>query len=250
MTVLDLLQKFLWLFPIGLEFVMVLALFKRGLQRGMPVFTIYLTFVCVHDLALATFFSPFSVAYFYAYWSTELISIVLGFAVLYEIFNSILKRYASIQRLGSILFCLASIGFVGVSVLITSMDSRGQSYPLVSAILTAELAMRVVQTGLALFLFLFASALGLTWKHFAFGVAMGFGFYAASELLLVAARSHFGVTQNATYTLLKPVAFTCSVAIWATYLWRKEPVAVVPNMNADTRNLAAWNSALSEYLHQ
>jgi len=250
MNLFDFFQKFLWLFPIGLEFAIVIALFKRGLYRELPIFTTYLTFVCVHDLALATMFKPFSVAYFYTYWSTELIAIVLGFAVLYEIFNSVLKRYESIQRLGSIVFCLASIGFVGVSVLITSMGSTGQSYPLVSAILTAELAMRIVQTLLALFLFLFASAFGLSWRHFVFGVAMGFGIYAAVDLAVVGMRSHFGSSLNSASMLLKPAAFICSVVVWAAYLLRKEPITITPVKVPDTHNIAAWNHTLSEYLHQ
>jgi hypothetical protein len=250
MSLFDFLQKFLWFFPIGVEFVTVIALFKRGLYRELPIFTAYLTFVCVHDLALATLFEPFSVAYFYAYWSTELISIVLGFAVLYEVFNSVLKPYPSIQRLASILFCIASIAFLGTAVFITSAASQGQSHSLVSAILMAEFAMRIIQTGLALFLFLFASALGLTWRHFIFGVAIGFGLYAATELIIVASRSYFGAAQNSVSMLLKPAAFTCSVVIWSLYLLRKEPVTIAPLAVPDTYNIAAWNQTLSEYLHQ
>src|SRR5437588_1331843 len=111
MSLLDFIQKALWLGPIAIEFVIVVALFKRRLYREVPIFTSYLAFVCIHDLGLAIFFEPISIAYFYTYWCTELISIVLGFAVLYEIFTLVLKPYTSIQRLGSILFCVASIAF-------------------------------------------------------------------------------------------------------------------------------------------
>src|SRR5437764_12314488 len=116
MSLFDFVQKALWLGPIAIEFVIVLALFKRRLYREVPIFTAYLAFVCVHDFVLAIFFEPISVAYFYTYWCTELISIVLGFSVLYEIFSLVLKPYPSIHRPGGILFCAASIAFVAVAI--------------------------------------------------------------------------------------------------------------------------------------
>ena len=44
------------------------------------------------------------------------------------------------------------------------------------------------QMGMVLFLISFASHLGIRWKHRSFGLALGFGFFATTELVLYAIR--------------------------------------------------------------
>jgi hypothetical protein len=250
MEFLEIAQKTLWYAPIGIEAIILFVLAKRRLYRELPIFTAYLAFVCVHDLALATLFEPFSVAYFYTFWITELITIALGFAVLYEVFDIVLKPYESVHRIGNFLFLIVAVVLAAVAVGTAATAPRGNSHPLVAAILTAEIAVRIIQTGLALFLFIFSSALGLTWRHVVFGVAMGFGVYAATELIVVTMRSYFGTTENSAYVLLKQAAFTCSVFIWAAYTLRREPVILVQGLLPDRDQIAAWNQTLAEYLHQ
>src|SRR5256885_1630804 len=125
MDYLEIATQTLCFAPIAIEAVIVTALVKRGIYRELPTFTVYLAFVCAHDLILATLFERFSVAYFYTFWITELITIALGFAVLYEVFHIVLKPYESLHRLGSILFLVAAIILSAIAIVTAVTSPRG-----------------------------------------------------------------------------------------------------------------------------
>jgi hypothetical protein len=250
MTPYEATQKILWFVPIGIEFLTVIVLVKRRLHRELPIFTVYLSFVCGHDLVLSALYGRHPTAYFYSYWLGEVVTAILGYAVLYEIFNAVLKPYESVQRIGKLLFGWALVLLVAVAIVTAGVASGGEAEPWMAAILAAERAVRIVQVGLALFLFMFASSLGLTWRHFVFGIATGFGLYACAELVVVAMRSYFGHIGDSSFVLLKPAAMSCAVFVWASYLFRDEPVKVAPRNVPDHYDIVAWNRVLSEYLHR
>ena len=76
--------------------------------------------------------------------------------------------------------------------------------------------MRVVQIGLIMFLLVFSRYLGVSWRQQSFGIALGFGEFAAFELIVVALRAsgHIGqLTVDATNI----IAYNCSVLVWLGY---------------------------------
>jgi hypothetical protein len=91
------------------------------------------------------------------------------------------------------------------------------------------------------------SRLGLTWQHYAVGIATGFGVYSASDLALLELRAHLHLITDGTLVLLNSTAYNVAVTIWALYFVPSRPRKVIVGGLPDTE-IARWNEVLSEYL--
>ena len=97
------------------------------------------------------------------------------------------------------------------------------------------------------FIFFFANYLRLTWRHYVFGIALGFGLIASIELSALALRSQFGMTVHTIFDFLRRGSYDAAVAIWLRYLLSPEPerptIQVLP-----AQELAKWNQALLQLI--
>src|SRR5262249_10422625 len=140
--------------------------------------------------------APSNASIFLFCWINEALEAMLGFAVIYEVFNIVVKRYQTIHRFGFLLYRWAAVGLL-LAATITAANAPGMdSARVIEGIFVLERGVRIVQAGLLLVLFLFASYLGLSWRSNVFGVALGFGIYASAELALVAIRAHVGADAD------------------------------------------------------
>jgi hypothetical protein len=229
---------------------MVIVMLKNRLYRELPVFFWYAGFHVFRSFALLFIRNEGSIrAYSIAYWVAELVSVFLGFAVIYELFNHVLKRYEGIRQLGMMLLRWAWFVLTIVAIVSTSTSTSGDFAIAMGTILALERSVRIIQCGLVVFLLLFASTLALSWRHYAFGIALGFGLFASIELILVALRAQIGPSADSTYVLLKPVTYVCACLIWTGYLLAPAPdPPLLPS--PPPHELDRWNQAVLELLHQ
>jgi hypothetical protein len=144
------------------------------------------------------------------------------------------------------LFRWAFVVLVMVAIVSANRPSLTSS-GLITAVLVLERSVRIVQCGLVVFLFMFASTLALSWRHYVFGVALGFGFFAAVELILAAVRVQVGPAADQTYIMLKPAAYAFSTIIWMTYVVAPtpKPFAVKAMFN---HQVEEWNETILSLL--
>ena len=86
------LQLALWMAHPLLELSLGSAMLIRGLHRKFPVFFSYIIF----ELAAFAILFPLQrhgafAPYFYGYWSSAMVSLVLGFMVIHEIFTDVFR---------------------------------------------------------------------------------------------------------------------------------------------------------------
>jgi hypothetical protein len=205
----------LWLASPLLQSTIVIIMLKNRLYRELPVFFWYAGFHVFRSFVLLLIRNSGNArAYGIGYWVAELLSVFLGFAVIYELFSHVLKRYEGIRQLGLMLLRWACFVLTLVAIISTSTSTSGDFAIAMGAILALERSVRIIQCGLVVFLFLFASTLALSWRHYAFGIALGFGLFASVELILVAVRAQIGPSADSTYILLKPVTYVCACMFW------------------------------------
>src|SRR5947209_5053038 len=95
-----------WMYLIWLGGLVVqtgagLIMLRKRLFRELPVFFGYTVFHVVRSICLLAIRQNWSLTtYSYAYWSAEVISAMMGFAVIYEVFAKVLDPYAGLRRLG------------------------------------------------------------------------------------------------------------------------------------------------------
>lgn len=87
------------------------------------------------------------------------------------------------------------------------------------------------------------SRLSLTWQNYSLGIAVGFGIYAALDLVLLELRAHLPRRNRHGLVLMRSAAYDLAVVIWTSYFFR--PQSLKPVENLPGTDVANWNDALS-----
>jgi hypothetical protein len=185
--------------------------------------------------------------YYYAYYVNLGLSVFLSFAVLQEIFKDAFRPYENLRDLSLILFrwCALVVLLVGVMWAINTGHASEGYGGVTDAMMLAERSVRLMQCGLVFFLVLFSSYLGLPHRSLLFGISLGFGFFAAVNMLVTTAASHHHVLSSASLSRINGVAYMVSVCIWLGYTIATAPVTNQVTADALLRS-KDWNVALDE----
>jgi len=240
-----------WAVSLIAEIGVCVMLWRKHLRQRYPIFFTYALYQVISGSVLAVIGRAAGLegfTYFYAYWSINAVSIGLSFGVIYELFRIALQPYHALRDLGTMLFTWVTVMMLLVSILLAvTGPAPNEPMRVVAGVLSLERDVRLMQCGLLLFFLLFGSKLGLTLRHRTFGIAMGFGFYAATDLISVSVRAHIGPEWALTYSLVGQFFWIAACGTWAYYVVRPEPAPVMmPSMAATRPILQRWNEALAE----
>ena len=239
-----------WVASLCLQAMLAVVLLVKRMWLKFPVFMIYavanfvLGVACYFTFQLA---SPF--AYFVIYWITEVMSLFLGLAVVFEVFTHLFKPYPGLRKLATLVFQCAVVFLLILGVIVIYKQPVGEHYRIGAALLSMEQAARILETGLLLFLFLFASAFGLHWRQYVFGIALGLGILVSVELVAVTMRLQFGFAANNIFNIVRTVSFSSSLFIWIAYILAPE-LASQPSEMPKRAQLEQWNRAVMELIYQ
>lgn len=243
---LDLAFKALWIAHPVLQAAVAFAMYWRKLHRSFPVFFAYIlsqivVFAIVFPLYLYGNYSFF----FYVYAGCIGISAAIGFKVIYEVFLDVFRPYHTLKDLGSVLFMWAGLVMLLVAGVVAASSANSEQGPLWQAVMTGQRCVRVIQVGLIIFLLVFSKYLGVSRRQHSFGVALGFGFFASAELMLVALRAGSYLTENVA-SLANMTAYNCTILIWLGYMASKSPVREV---SASVLMPQRWDQSLTDLQH-
>jgi hypothetical protein len=240
----------IWLATVAAQICVAVILMRKRLYRECPMFAAY---TAVHlaraGVLLALHFSGRSNEYFYVFWAMEPITEALAFGVIYELFSNLLKPYEGILEVSRLLWnwCLAILFLLAVGY--SAYANAEGKMPYIAGMLAFEQGVHIVQAGLIIFLFLFSSALAITWRDQAFGIALGFGINASVDLAVSATLVFRGPTAGDIYVILRPLSYLCTTILWTAYLISASPVRRTALLPADT-NLERWNKAVLRVIHR
>ena len=226
-------------------FMSVTAVFlcRRRLQKEFPYFFNYVIF------QILSFLVEFPLRnwpnYYYVYWTVQALSVVVSFAVLLEIFRDAFRPYEALRDLSVILFrwCALVVLLLGGMWAITSWRVN-QIDNITNAIYLIDRSVRLMQCGLVLFMLLFSEYLGIRRRNLLFGIAVGFGFFAAVNMLVMTALSHHSYFSKSTLSRINGIAYVISTLIWLAY-------AALPSTVRGGAKLVAeatqkWDQALDD----
>lgn len=226
--------------------------YSRRLVRQFPVFFSYLAFHIVESsiaLLVYHYFGRRSWPYLYEWWTAQALGLALRFAVIYEIFSHVFRPYEGLRRAGAAGFKWAAAVLVAVALIAAVAGPSNEPTFAVTGALVIGRSIDVVQCGLLVLLFLFASYFALTWRNYVFGIALGFGVIASMELLAAVLGTQFGSVSDVILAILPRVAYGIGTLIWVAYLLAPEPpradIEALPQ-----HELEKWNQELLELLHR
>jgi hypothetical protein len=214
---MSILNYVLWLAAPSLQLGIMVFMLRRKVQREFPFFFTYTAFQVLNFVVSFTVFHYSPQNYFSAYWTSSALGIMLGFAVIHEVFCYAIRPYVGLRDLGNMLFRWAAFLLVLVGGMTAMSAANMDTKQLYSAIIDAERAVRLIQCGLLLFIFVCSSYLGLTWKNFASGIALGYGIFAATDLVMYSLRAQLGPSWNSTLSMVTSAAYNVSVLTWFAY---------------------------------
>lgn len=228
----------------------MVAIFVR--RRIIREFTMFFSYMCLQVVRSITLFLLLKTGiytyrrYFYTYWMLDALDFVLTVAVIFEIYSQVFAHYDALKRLGSIIFRWTLVVLLGVAIIVTAINAGSSGWWFVRAVVSFGLGASIVKGGLLFFLFLFARSFGLNWKHYVFGIALGFALNSSVDLAVWVVRARFGAISTAAVSFVGSAAYTCGVFIWMTYLLAPARRPVVEPV--ETRELDRWNVALEGLL--
>src|SRR5690349_23318588 len=198
-----------------MQAVLIAAICWRKLWRTYPMFFAYLGSEIMLFFVLFLNQKDYD-AYFYLYWLGAGISAVLGFKVIHEVFTDVLRPFHALRDFSSMLVRWAGVLAMLIAVLAAIGGTGGGFSKVTAGLLSLERSVRVMQCGLILFLLMFSRYLGISRRHRSFGVALGFGIFAAVELAVFGLRVS-GTLNSTTLSLASMTSYDITVLVWLGY---------------------------------
>jgi NADH:ubiquinone oxidoreductase subunit K len=238
-------RNYLWLAPAVLQIGVLGLMAGRKLYRRFPFFTLY---NIESVLGVAVLFSMYLAhvsgrIWARTYFLDTALYTALRLAVLYEIYAHVFDNYAALKRLGKPIFRGALLLLLAIAlVAATQTHQRGPDFAMY-ALHVLEQTASVLQVGLLLVLFLFSAYIGLSWRNYVFGMALGLGIYASVKLAAAALQASFVASGNQYINLVVMGSFHFAVLVWLFYLLAPEPV-LNRAIGIPDHNLELWNKEL------
>ena len=161
--------------------------------------------------------------YFYVYWASYAIEAILGFFIIYSIYNLAMAPLRGLQRLGRLMFRWAA----GIAVAIAISMAVGPHITSTKFIIRAVSQLQQTQSVLTLCMLIFVCLairpMGLSYRSKIFGVSLGLGVMATADLIGAAWLSHFSTTFYSIYSVINGSAICLTLLIWTGYFAIPEP---------------------------
>ena len=243
---LHLIDYVMWFTSPLLQAAVMVTMFRRGLHRDYPYFFNYTVLGVVSDpILLVIHYSSYTV-YYYAYYVNLALSILVSFAVLQEIFKDAFRPYEALRDMSVILFRWSTLVVALVAVMwAINAAHKPDNGPVSDALLLADRSVRLMQCGLVFFLLLFSEYLGIARRSLLFGISLGFGFFAAVNMLVATGASHHGILRQSTLSSINSAAYMVAVLIWLGYALKAAPSRSKVAEESALRP-KDWNSALED----
>ncbi|MCI0627690.1 MAG: hypothetical protein L0387_39570 [Acidobacteria bacterium] len=214
------LTQIFWWLGMALEAALLLRATRRNLIKVYPIFYSYLAYVFIESLLRFYVYVRHPTVFGSFYWSTQLVSVILGYGVVWEICRQALSRYPGALRMARSIVLLIFV-VVTLKVLVNSLDGEVRSL----AGTTAELerSFRVVQA------FLISAIVGVL-VHYRIrigrnllGLISGYGFFIAASIVNLTVRAFLGEGVQWLWQYLPAGAYLVALFTWCATMWSYQP---------------------------
>jgi hypothetical protein len=178
-------------------------------------------------------------AYFYVYWSSYAIEAILSLLVIYSIFKLSMAPLKGLQTLGMLIFRWVAAISVAVSVGVAIAPHHTGIGFMIGLVTQLQQTSSILTLCLLLFVCFAIRPMGLSYRSRIFGVSLGLGILAATELIRAAWVSH-NADMYSTLNTVSGIVLCTTLCIWSVYFALPEPkrrLIVLPTTSPFLR----WN---------
>jgi hypothetical protein len=238
----------LWLMQLALLAFLAFILITRKIWKSLPFFVAYALFNLLNGpIQFFLYRSPRF--YVYSYIVTESLSVLLGLAVVYEIFVQLFSAHAALRRLATSLLALVVALLIALGIGVVYTHAPGLKN-IAAGISASEQAARALEVGLLIFLFVCSGSFGLHWRQPLFGVAVGLVWFTTVQLIMMTVWMYtMGSSSGGIVSIVGMLTFNVSLLVWIGYMLAPERMLALAEMPAQSQ-LEQWNRAVMELIHQ
>lgn len=243
----------LWLSGPAIEAALLVRALQGKFLSRYKVFYCYIGWVLVQDLSLIPIYRFWPKSYAVAYWSTDIVGLLAGCGLVWEVYKLAFSRYPGASRVARNVLFLVFIFAIG-RILVEIWNSP--RWTLGKTTLETELDLRTVQAamlvGLAALFAYYAIPLGRNLK----GIIYGYAFFLATRIANLILRGSLGNGFQHIWRYSSGVCYLLVLIVWGWTLWAYTPIpepSAEPCLEADYEALVAktkagFNSARSRLL--
>jgi len=217
------LSQAIWIAAVALEALLLICSFRHGLIRRYPYFYSYIGFVLAQDAVRMFVYARHPGIYPQVYWSTQLLGLIFGCGVLWEIYRGALSPFPGARRIARNV--LAIVVFVLLMKATLSHGLLTQKQTILTT-LDVERDLRLVQAMfLAALVSVFAFytlSLGRNLRSLVFG----YGIFLATSVVNLALRGQLGDRFQLTWQFLQPTLYIFVLVVWSFGMWRYSPIEI------------------------
>jgi hypothetical protein len=246
------LWHYLWAGPNLLLLSLGVFAIWRRIHKEFPFFVAFCFIAPLEQLTVyAADVSPWVTAE--NFWRVFLAGLVteglLKIFLLGEIFGHVFGSYASVAQFGKRVIRAVAAILLLCAIAGAAYVRRDNSHWLISGSHLIEQTIFIVESGLLLFIFLFASHFRIRWKSRSFGIAVGLGISSCVHLATWAVMANGGMLDK-RYILdfINMATYQLCVLIWFYYLILPQKKPTTSTVSLPENNLAVWNRELERLL--
>lgn len=210
----------IWWACTAVEVLLLARALFRSLLKQYPAFYAYLLFVWMQSLLRFSVYHARPQLYAKVFWITEWLGVLVGCAVVFEIYRVGLRTYPGTARLARNL-----LAFVLLLAFVKATVETGNN-PLwwsTAATFDLELALRVVQALalvalVALFLF-YAIPFGRNVR----GILLGYGLFLGESVVWLSFVPRSSENFRAFWSHIHASSYFVVLVVWALHLWSYVP---------------------------
>jgi len=214
------LSLIIWWSGIALESILLVRGLQAKLWARYPVFYAYILFVWLQSLLRFSIFHSRPQYYSAVYWITEGLGVLVGCAVVFEIYRVGLTAYPGTARMARNL-----LGFIFVLASTKALVGAWNDprWWLISTTMDLEQVLRIVQAlavaALIVLFFFYSIPFGRNLR----GVLLGYGFFIVESVIWLTLVPLAGAKFHQFWYQLHPASYFAILGVWLAHLWSYFP---------------------------
>ncbi len=237
-----------WLIAPVIQSGVLIALLRRKLSREYTWFFAYTLLQVVSVPILALIMRWSYAGYYYSYYTVVSLSILVSTGVIWEIFkHSFGPRLRIWFATMLAVLCLTAVLW---AINAMGAGSRARDGVFDDVMLLADRSLRISQVALGIGFTFLSTRIGVSRRSFLFGVALGFAFFAACNMLVTTVASRHGLMSSLFLSRINSVAYLISCIIWLFYAklgtpdakgtWRSSDPYLPPDSEDEPKKPGRW----------
>ncbi len=195
-----------------LEIWLAMLLYRRQAHKLAPVFFSYV--VISVPVSLVRFLTiPNYNVYFFVYWLSEMLLILLSLVTLNQVFWYTYRGFDSIWWLRP-LYYGAILVALGVTIRMAIVSPPFVDHPIFSFIVDAEITANMVRAGIVALFAALVKPLVVRFQRYPFGIILGFGVSSVGPSIAYFAFSAFGTKAAGFRDIMASASYIIALVIW------------------------------------